>query len=306
MIDKLLTTAVLLAVCAGTPGAFIACDPVGIAGIEGEGALSSPAGVTVGFGGKVYVADEGNNRVVVFDSAGAYVSRIGFAGSSQGRFLDPVDVAVEGRFLYVLEDGNERVQVFDRYEVSQGIILSRDEGDVDIPVAMAVDRFGRIYLSDIEVDQVRIFRSYTGDAEMILGGYGVDEGRFRYPAGIDVDRERKIYVCDRDNARVQVFDPLGGFLEVIGDAAGDGRLVRPAAVAVDLNGRLYVADIDRNAVIVYAPGGEFAGVIDRFSDGSPLRAPSGVAVGDTGLLYISDTGNDRLVIFRCGDPGHGR
>ena len=67
--------------------------------------------LSVGLGGRVYVADSGNHRVVVFDTSGTVLSRIGFAGSAPGRFVEPTDVsAAEGLHLYVLDEGNERIQ----------------------------------------------------------------------------------------------------------------------------------------------------------------------------------------------------
>jgi len=278
------------------------CRFLATVGGEGEGQLSSPAGLALGFDGNVYVADEGNNRVVVFDSTGKFVSRIGTAGSVEGRFLSPVDLATEGLHLYVLDEGNERIQLFDRFEVFSDVIFSREAGDIGIPSALAVDPFGRIYISDAEEDLVRIFRSFSGEEEMVLGGYGVEEGRFRQPAGIAIDRERMIFICDRDNDRVQVFGPLGGYHSIIGLVDENSLLSRPEGVAVGLDGIVYVADTGNGRIACFARHGEYLGEIAAIPTGEKLLAPVDVIVSPSGILYISDRGSDRIHIFRCGRP----
>ncbi len=269
-------------------------------GSEGEGKLSSPAGLALGMDGRLYVADEGNNRVVVFDSTGAFLSRIGTGGSAVGRFVSPRDLATEGLHLYVLDEGNERIQLFDRYEVFSDVIFSREEGQIGIPSALTVDPFGRVYISDAEEDQVHIFRSYTGEKEMVLGGYGVEEGRFRRPAGIAVDRERMIYICDRDNDRVQVFGPLGGYHYTIGQSDGDSKLSRPEGIAVGIDGTVFIADTGNRRLAVYSRQGAYGGEISSLSTGEKLIAPVDVVISQTGILYVSDRGGDRIHIFRCG------
>ncbi len=265
-----------------------------------DGPLSRPRGIAIGWEGQIYVADSGNDRVVVLDSLGGFVSQIGFAGSGDGRFVDPSDVAVEGLHLFVLDEGNERIQVFDRYEVFSQVILSREGGGIGIPLRMAADPFGRIYVSDREEDLIRVFRSFTREEEMRVGGYGSRSGQFRHPSDIDIDRERRIYVADTDNDRVQIFDPLGGFLRSIGkeSPSPEGSLRAPAAVAVDRRGGVLVADTGNDRIAFFDSEGAFVGEFDGRKYGLALRGPEDVAVTDHGLIYISDTGNDRLLILR--------
>lgn len=288
------------ALCSSEP--LSGCRFLATAGADGEGGLSSPAGMALGMDGVLYVADEGNNRVVLFDSTGTFLSRIGTGGSAEGRFLSPVDLATEGLHLYVLDGGNERIQLFDRYEVFSDILFSREDGDIGIPSALAVDPFGRVYISDAEEDLVHVFRSFSGDEEMIIGGYGVEEGRFRQPAGIAVGRDRMIYICDRGNDRVQLFSPLGGYHSTIGLKEGKSRLSRPEGVAVGMDGTVYIADTGNRRIASFSRRGEFRGEISALPTGEQLVAPVDVVVSQSGILYISDRGSDRIHIFRCGGP----
>ena len=105
---------------------------------SGDGELNRPAGIAVDQHGDIYVADRGNNRVVLFDRNGRYVER--FMGDAtlsrmgrdyvlanpkvlrlrdmttleqQKRFRAPASVRVDGDgHLFVADYGCHRIQVY--------------------------------------------------------------------------------------------------------------------------------------------------------------------------------------------------
>ncbi len=90
-------------------------DPDGGGPLElGDGQFHFPVGIAVGSTGIIYVADEGNDRIQLFDSSGSFLAKIGSSGSGDGEFGQLRDVAVDtsGKF-YVADDRNDRIQVFD-------------------------------------------------------------------------------------------------------------------------------------------------------------------------------------------------
>jgi DNA-binding beta-propeller fold protein YncE len=81
---------------------------------SGNGKFNSPAGVDVDAGGNVYVADEFNHRIQVFDAGGKYLRQWGKQGAGNSEFSFPTDVEVAaGGISYVVDSGNNRVQKFD-------------------------------------------------------------------------------------------------------------------------------------------------------------------------------------------------
>jgi DNA-binding beta-propeller fold protein YncE len=64
--------------------------------LTGAGLLRSPGGVAADGAGSVYVADSGNDRVVVFDAAGGFVRAFSGRGSGAGELRSPIGVAVDG------------------------------------------------------------------------------------------------------------------------------------------------------------------------------------------------------------------
>jgi DNA-binding beta-propeller fold protein YncE len=127
---------------------------------KGPGEYNRPLGVGVDPAANVYVADTGNNRVVVLNSAGGVLGAWGGYGTADGRFIAPTAVAVDaaGR-VYVLDSGNNRVQVFD----GRGHLLTMwgvrgvGAGAFSQPHAIAVDCAGDVYVADTNNNRVERF-----------------------------------------------------------------------------------------------------------------------------------------------------
>jgi DNA-binding beta-propeller fold protein YncE len=131
---------------------------------SGPGEFDHPAAVALAPAGpaqgNVYVADEGNNRVVELSPAGAVLGEWGSSGSGSGRFHAPRGVAVDGAGrVYVVDSENDRVQVFD----PGGLFLGKwgasgiSPGDFSRPTAVAVDCEGNVYVADTSNNRVERF-----------------------------------------------------------------------------------------------------------------------------------------------------
>ena len=83
---------------------------------SGDGEFNVATGVATDASGRiVYVTDQLNHRVQVFDAEGHFLRTFGTFGSSDGQFQNPVGVAANasGSIVYVVDAVNNRVQVFD-------------------------------------------------------------------------------------------------------------------------------------------------------------------------------------------------
>ena len=83
----------------------------------GRGELSHPEGLAFAEAdaastGELFVADSGNDRIVVFDQDGNFLRTFGTEGEEPGQFLMPVGVAVAHGRLYVSEYYGARLQTF--------------------------------------------------------------------------------------------------------------------------------------------------------------------------------------------------
>ncbi len=123
------------------------------------GQFRSPAGVAVGPGGRVHVADAGNARIQVFDSIGNWIAAWG--GPATDPLSEPtgIDVDAEGN-LWIADPGLSRVRVF----TADGGLLFDLGGAGDgpgrfrAPVDVALDPDGSVWVVDEIREVVERFR----------------------------------------------------------------------------------------------------------------------------------------------------
>jgi DNA-binding beta-propeller fold protein YncE len=274
--------------------------------------LNHPLDIAVGDDGQVYVAEEFNNRVSIFDSAGNLVGALGAGGAGLGlNRPNGLAFSPEGN-LYIADTWNYAIK-----EVSPSGEVIRAWGQpgqfgfeaAEIPQDgfwgprdVAVDALGRVYVADTGNKRVRV---YTAEGQFIrdIGSGGSGEGQLDEPAGLTIDNENnRLYVADTWNQRVSVFslegEPLFQF-NVRGwyDDLGN----RPYLALDEARDLLYVSDPDAGRVLVYDPEGNCLGSFGQAGsdplDASQFNVAGGIAVDSLGNVYISDAGANRVLRF---------
>jgi uncharacterized protein (TIGR03663 family) len=293
------------------------------AGVYDGRPLAGPSAVAVGPGGRRYVADTGNDRVVVLDEAGGFVRAFGSgcalarggcvdpdgAGPllpGDGQLEAPAGIAV-GRdgTVFVADTGNGRVALFD----ASGRFLrnwSRVPGAsasprlLDDPTGIAVDpSSGRVAVADTGHDRVLLF-ARDGRLSAEHGGPGREAGRFAGPVGVAFGGDGSLHVADPANHRLQRFDAaLAGTGEWPADswsAAG-----RPY-LAVTGAGAVYAGDPANGRVLAYAVTGDLAGALAISGDAAGEGfAPAGLALDERrGELLVADPPRGRIVVLPVG------
>ena len=281
--------------------------------------LYFPQDMAVGPGGRTYILDWNNNRVVVIDN-GIVRTLIGNG-----------------------EPGNARA----------GPAL---ETGVDHPTHISFDLQGRLILSAWQNSTILRYDATSGRVEPIAGrgdrGFGGDgglalEASLNLPSSTVFDPAGRMYISDQGNLRIRMVDLDGVISTIAGTGregfSGDGGpahladLYAPTGdaaqpggrIAMDGRGNLYIADTFNNRIRMVdatgristvAGGGSIGPTAGTYSgDGGPaiqasLSRPSDVAVDTEGNLYIADTGNHCIrkvdtegvintLAGRCGEPG---
>ena len=145
----------------------------GSAGVS-DTQFNGPSGVAVSAAdNRIYVVDQGNHRVQVFDgpiSNYGLIATLGTTGSpgaSNTQFNSPWGVAVSAadNRIYVVDTGNHRVQVFDgtrNYEFIATLgtpgSAGRDNTEFNGPTGVAISADGiHIYVADFSNNRVQVF-----------------------------------------------------------------------------------------------------------------------------------------------------
>lgn len=136
-----------------TPAAYV--PEYSYSGIKiGSGAFKNPQDFCISEDGKIYVADTGNNRIVVLDSSLQFITSIdGFTNEgAQDTFNTPTGLFVSGKNeLYIADTNNKRVVVLDAQGNLRKIISNPTadilgEDFVFNPLKICVDYADRVYV----------------------------------------------------------------------------------------------------------------------------------------------------------------
>lgn len=250
--------------------------------------LWEPQAIDVDESGNVYIVDQNNNSVLMYD--GCEVSRIVGTGmfgySGDGGFANcamlnkPTGLTVSDDKLYITDTGNDAVRLF-RFKT--GIIstiagnseagYSGDGGlavnaRLNKPGGMVVDIEGNIYINDIannvirKVDRQNIITTFAGTGQY---GYSEDGGQATqatfaeiYSLGIN-RRKGHIYLADYFNHCIRKIVIKTGMITTIagngqegysgdGGNAHEARLSRPVAVCVDDDDNVLIAESGNHCI----------------------------------------------------------
>ena len=152
--------------------------------------LSSPGDLVTDKEGNVYIADTGNNRIVVLNANYEYqgsISSFEFEGNPQ-YFSKPQGVFVTTESIWVCDTANKRLIEFEKeptrdeegsltWGFKQKVDAPEDQlfGDSSTfsPVAMAVDRYGRMYVVSDQTDEGIIVMNANGMFVGFIGSQAV-------------------------------------------------------------------------------------------------------------------------------------
>lgn len=226
------------------------------------GDLLHPSGLALDAEEQLYVVEQGQRHIAVFDTDGQRVRTITHANIER-----PVGIAIDrqrGR-IYLVDTG-------------------RSEHNSETKQGHSVKVFG--------LDGTLI--------KTIGGREAPPDHRMLYPSYAAVDQAGNLYVSDTLNARVQQFDADGNYVRTFGERGNRyGMFERPKGVAVDSFGNLYVVDSAWSNVQIFNARAEvlmfFGG---RGSYPGLLANPTDIAIDHLDRIYVADHLSHRINVYQ--------
>ena len=270
----------------------------GTAGSEPE-QMKDPTGIAVDTHGRIWVADDENNRVDRWRISvlrPTFSSSFGSFGTGNGQFDEPTGIGVNpiNGTLAVSDEKNNRVQEFT--EKGEFVRTFGTEGtgngQFKEPRGVAVDSKGNIWVTDTGNNRVEEFNE-KGEYLAQFGTTGTGNGQFTSPKGLAVDSKGNIWVADSGNNRVEEFNEKREYVRQF--VAG----TNPIGVAVDSKGNVWSDNEDETGAI--EEHNEKGELLQKFatrgSGNGQVLDPKRLAIDTAGDLWVPNAGNNRVDVF---------
>jgi len=279
-----------------TPAPYVPGET--ISGITlGIGAFSDPQGIAVAFDDAVYIADTGNNRIVILEPDLRTVRDVITTFNNNGRtdsFNKPRGVAVStDGLLYVADTENRRVIALDGFEVVRTVSNPQSEmlpDDFDfVPFKVTVDFAGRVFV--VARNMFQGIMTFNADGDFI-GFYGTINvnitlwQRFWRALSTQEQRARQVLFIATEFTGLDV-DPSGFVYASNIDAAGEQAVRR-----LNPNGE----DVLRKGINEHV-GGD---ILTWQNSPSPFSGPSNiidVTYRGNGMYSLLDSRRGRIFTY---------
>jgi sugar lactone lactonase YvrE len=269
--------------------------------------LNNNYGIHVDRSGRLWVADYGNNRVLMFQGASVLP---GFGSTPDRVFGQPNLTTVTAGTSAIKMSGPNSVWV----DAADNLWVSDS-------VNSRILKFAAVSSLASGAAATRVL----GQPDFTTNTHGTTAQKFYGLLGVTVDGAGRLWVTDANNNRVLRFDDaatLGNGAAASGVLGQPGFVTfntgttaqsinTPTGVVVDGTGTLYLAEYFNHRVLIFknaaakANGAAADGVIGQpdFTTNTGARsernlaAPHGLALDEAGRLWVADTNNRRILRF---------
>ena len=255
-----------------------------------EGQFNQPRGIGVSPDGRIFVADTGNQRIVVLSPDGDVLKVWGEKGERRGQFLEPFEIAItpEGQ-VWVLDSVRQLLLRFD----DSGTLLNEvvPTSPWYRPRGMALAPDGTLYIADtggVRVTQV----APDGTLLRQIGGKEGPVGPGQ-PTDVAVAPNGSIFVVEAMAGQLWLLDASG--TPIARWSIPSSNTIDAPHLALSQDGRLLVTSPPENNVRMYTFDGTPLG---QWGTQENLLLPTGITVDSQGnRVYVTDAAGCRILAY---------
>lgn len=208
--------------------------------------------------------------------------------------IKPYGLAIRDGRIYVCDTQGGSVIIADLKTRRFRYLKPEGQAAFKLPLNVAVDRDGTIYVTDTGREQVLILNP-AGDLIGQIGGKGEIK-----PSGI-VLTETQILITDLKNSCVSIYDKqtrqmVRSFPAKTGEP--EKRLFQPTNLALDPQGNICVSDSGGFAVKIFDPAGQHLKTVGELGvTPGQFALPKGIGVDRAGRMYVLDAAAPVIQLF---------
>ena len=215
---------------------------------SGDGQFILPVAMAFDSQERLYITDEQNHRITIFDLAGNFLSKWGVLGSVDGELNGPAGITIDADDnLYVVDQNNNRVQKFTPDGQFLASFGESGEGDGQLhrPSSVAVDPEGYIYIADWGNERVQVLGP-DGSFQFKLRGQATLSKWAADFLNVNPDEKR---TREMSNLIPELPPHINTPYHI--SSQTEPYFWGPVSVKLDREGRLYVTEANRHRVQIY-------------------------------------------------------
>ena len=251
----------------------------------GNEQLNYPYGVTVDHNtGNIYVADNGNHCVKVFDNTAKYLLKFG-DGKGEGKMSHPIGLLIRGNKVFVSHNHCILVYQLDGKFVSS--IGSKGSGELQFsyPCGLSTDEYNNdIYICDRNNHRIQII----SENHQFKSQFGKDT--LHYPCDIKHYKD-SIFILDDSNPCLHIYNRDLVLQQSVVTRGIEQQVTNPLFFFIDNFGNILITDPYPNSILILNSEFEF---IHKIS----VSLPMGITMDrDDRIIVTSRASHNCLQLF---------
>ena len=212
--------------------------------IIGEGELDSPHDVHFDQGGRLLVADSGNDRIAIYEMNGLEAKLVGELGKGMS---SPEGVtSAPGGFIYVASTGNHKILKFHNNRLVKKV-GGRGDGKLEFvrPHDIEIGNDGLLYIGDPGNRRIQVLTDFLTFKTTVEDR----KQSFDEPKYLALDQNNWLYIADQHNNQLRIFNDRRMEVETIAQA-GEKRFNYIEGVEVH-DGMIWISDTYNDRVVLF-------------------------------------------------------